>query len=79
MGTESSDIHLYCNEGYDESEVWCNPGEPHVCGLGADGRPVGPARAPSVATCLRCLSAAASYGEAAVVRLRELQAAERGD
>lgn len=72
-------VHLYSNEGYDESKVWCAPGEPFSGPLGADGRLVSPTRDPAKATCLRCLSAAASYGEAALVRLAECQKQERGN
>lgn len=64
-------VHLYSNETYDEAEFWCEPGEtartPFV-----DGKLIKPTRAPREATCKRCLSAAASYGEEAMVRLKEL-------
>jgi len=58
-------VHLYSNEGYDESEVWC--------GEVAYYRDGTPAREPHKATCKHCLSEAAIYGEAAMVRLKELQ------
>lgn len=56
--------HLYSNEGYDESEVWCG-----LILYYRDGQPV---REPHIATCRQCLSEAASYGEAAMVRLKEI-------
>lgn len=58
-------IHLFSNEGYDESEVWC--GEIAYWTSGT------PTRDPALATCKRCLSEAAAFGEMAMVRLKELQ------
>lgn len=67
----SAVIHLYSNEGHDESEVWCD--ENHYSERDADGRFVYPTRDISQATCLRCLSEVVNCGKAAAVRLKELQ------
>jgi hypothetical protein len=66
-------VHLYSNEGYDESEFWCEPGVPAMSPVGPDGKLVEPAREPHKATCLRCLSVAVCYGEAASVRMAEIR------
>ena len=78
VGCDQAVVHLYSNEGYDESEFWCDesefwcaPGEPAMTPYFV-GQPIHPTREPHKATCKRCLSAAASYGEAAMVRLREV-------
>lgn len=65
--------HLYSNESYDESEVWCSPGATAPFVVDEDGRHVPCVRDPHESTCRSCLSAAASFGQAAIERLRILR------
>lgn len=53
-------VHLYSNEGHDESEVWC--ADPNYYRQGPDGKFVDPTRDPSKATCQQCLGNAAAFG-----------------
>lgn len=66
-------VHLYSNTSHDESEYWCAPGEPAYTPRDQYGKWINPTHDPAEATCLRCLSAAAAFGEAALVRLGEVQ------
>lgn len=57
--------HLYANTCHEESEVWCGKVGYYV----VDGEP---ARKPEEASCLDCLSQAASFGKRAAMRFNDL-------
>lgn len=69
-------VHLISNESYDESEVWCKPGEQAPYEVDAAGKHVPAVSDPLKATCLDCLWHARRFGDLATTRREELLAAQ---
>lgn len=68
-------IHVFRNQGNDESEVWCGESDYFQWShYDEHGRSVWTDPAdPSKATCAACLRAIVAFGEQAASRLRELE------